>query len=316
MSDIIGRDVVLVSSQNLCCSSKMKSEFRNWSDVRVFLAVVRAGSTLAASRKLGMAQPTVARRIEALEAGTGLILFERDTRGFTPTDAARSLLQLAEEIEEAAGKFAKKSQELNEPSTIRITAPGFFSDIVMDIFGDFSAVNPGIAFDFITSVKVLDLSKGEADIAIRVTASEPDERLICRTIRTAKWALFGSQRYADKFGLPESSDGLRGHRFVTFEHADVPDYLHRWLAERVSPNQIVMSFRDVDLMQAAIRAGHGLGLVNLRQAQFDTALVRCFGDIEELSRSHLMLIAPDAYRRPEIKAFAKFFAPRYAATFK
>ena len=316
MNHITGPHVVLVSIQILCCYSKMKSKFRNWSDVRVFLAVVRAGSTLAASRMLGMSQPTVARRIEALEAATGLVLFERDTRGFTPTNAARSLLQLAEDMEEAADKFAKKSQKFREPSTIRITSPGFFSDTVMDIFSDFSAANPDIAFDFIASVKILDLSEGEADIAIRVTANEPDERLICRTIRTAKWALFGSQRYADKFGLPKSPDDLRDHRFVTFEHADVPDYLHRWLSERVSPDQIIMSFRDVDLMQAAIRAGHGLGLVNLRQAQFDTALVRCFGDIEELSRSHLMLIAPDAYRRPEIKTFTKFFAPRYAATFK
>ena len=56
----------------------MKSEFRDWSDVRVFLAVVRAGSTLAASNSLGMAQPTVARRIEALEHALGLVLFERD----------------------------------------------------------------------------------------------------------------------------------------------------------------------------------------------------------------------------------------------
>ncbi|MBT8425437.1 MAG: LysR family transcriptional regulator, partial [Silicimonas sp.] len=52
----------------------MKSEFRNWSDIRVFLAVIREGSTLAASRKLGVAQPTVARRIDALEHETGLIL--------------------------------------------------------------------------------------------------------------------------------------------------------------------------------------------------------------------------------------------------
>ena len=56
----------------------MKSDFRDWSDVRVFLAVVRAGSTLAASKSLGMAQPTVARRIEALEHALGLVLFERD----------------------------------------------------------------------------------------------------------------------------------------------------------------------------------------------------------------------------------------------
>ena len=54
----------LVSAPALCCSTKMKGVFQNLSDVRVFLAVLRAGSTLAASKTLGMAQPTVARRIE------------------------------------------------------------------------------------------------------------------------------------------------------------------------------------------------------------------------------------------------------------
>jgi len=77
-----------------------------------------------------------------------------------------------------------------------------------------------------------------------------------------------------------------------------------------------MSFSEPELMRASIRAGHGLGLVNLRLAAADKTLIRCFGDIEELSRSNMMLIAPDAYRRPEVKAFTKFFAPRYAATFK
>ncbi|MBD3662312.1 LysR family transcriptional regulator [Sulfitobacter aestuariivivens] len=293
----------------------MKSDFSNWSDVRIFLAVFRQGSTLAASRILGIAQPTVARRIDALEAATNLTLFERDTRGFKPTHAARDLFPLAQEIEAATAAFAKSAQALTEPRTIRITAPGTFADCVLDLFSDFSAANPNIAFDFVPSIRVLDLSKGEADIAVRVTADVSDGSLICRKIRTAKWALFGSQRYADERGFPKSEDDFRGHRFVTFEHADVPDYLHRWLTDRVTADQIVQSFRDVDLMQAAIRSGQGLGLVNIRQAQFDAALMACFGPIDALSRSHMLLISPDAYRRPEVKTFVKFFAPRYAATF-
>jgi len=293
----------------------MKNEFRNWSDVRVFLAVVRQGSTLAASRKLGIAQPTVARRIDALENETGLTLFERDTRGFKPTQDARSLFSLAEAIEEAAENFAAKIRKLTDPRPIRITAPGIFSDRVTDIFSEFTALNPGVAFEFVPSLKTLNLSKGEADIAIRVTRSEPDEDLICRKIGTAQWALFAGQSYADSFGLPKSPDDLRGHRFVTFEHEGLPNHEHSWLVRRVSPDQIVMSFSELDLMQASVRAGHGLGLVNLRLAAFDGALIHCFGPIKELSSSNLMLIAPDAYRRPEVKAFTKFFAPRYAATF-
>lgn len=294
----------------------MKNEFRGWSDIRVFLAVIREGSTLAASRKLGIAQPTVARRIEALEHETGLTLFERDTRGFKPTKDARNLYPLAEAIEKEAEAFASKTRELTRRRPIRITAPGTFSDRVTDIFSEFITLNPGVTFEFVSSFRVLDLSAGEADIALRIAKSEPDESLICRKISTAKWALFGGKIYSDRFGLPRSPDDLQGHRFVTFEHDDVPPYLHNWLLRHVSPEQIVLSVSEMGLMQSSIRAGHGLGLVNLRLADADDGLIRCFGDIEELTRSNMMLIAPDAYRRPEVKAFTEFFAPRYAATFR
>lgn len=65
----------------------------NWSDISVFLTVCREGSTLAASKQLGVSQPTVARRIDALEHQLGLTLFERDTHGFKPTLTAKGLLR-------------------------------------------------------------------------------------------------------------------------------------------------------------------------------------------------------------------------------
>ncbi|SPH16923.1 HTH-type transcriptional regulator DmlR [Defluviimonas aquaemixtae] len=294
----------------------MKTEFWNWSDVRVFLAVLRQGSTLAASRKLGIAQPTVARRIEALEHQTGLTLFDRDTRGFRPTENARSLSPLAEVIEEAARNFAIKTRELAEQRPIRITAPGYFSDRAMEIFTEFSTLHPEIAIEFVHSIKLLNLAEGEADIAFRVSASEPDESLVCRKIGTEHFALYGGQSYADQFGLPKSLDNLRGHRFVTFKRNDVPDVLHNWLHQHVLPDQIVATFSEIDLMYSSIKAGNGLGLVHARWADTQDTLLRCFGNIEELSRPVTMLIAPDAYRRQEVKAFTKFFAPRYAAIFR
>jgi hypothetical protein len=56
--------------------------------------------------------------------------------------------------------------------------------------------------------------------------------------------------------------------------------------------------------------------MNVRLAEADEGLIRCFDPPEELSAQHLMLIAPEAYRRPEVRAFTRFFAPRYAAIFK
>jgi DNA-binding transcriptional LysR family regulator len=279
--------------------------------------VVREGSTLAASRKLGLAQPTVARRIEVLENETGIILFERDSRGFKPTEDGRKLFPVAEALEGAAFNFATKADELKKVRPIRITAySANFSSRVTEIFSEFSLSNPKVSFEFLPSVKVLDLAAGEADIALRITRSEPDENLICRKISTARWALYGSSSYAERYGLPVSPSDLSGHRFVTFERDDVPADLHNWLQRHVSPDQIVMSFSEIDLVHAAIKAGHGLGIMNVKLAETDNTIVPCFDAIEELSRPHLMLVAPEAYRRPEVKAFTKFFAPRYAAIFK
>lgn len=295
----------------------MKNEFRHWSDVRVFLSVVREGSTLAASKKLGIAQPTVARRVEALEHEIGVTLFERDTRGFKPTENALALVSKAEAIESAASDFAAKASDLTKVQPIRITAySSNFSHRVANIFNEFSTLHPEVSFEFLPSVKVLDLSAGEADIALRLTRTTPDQNLICRKISTARFTLYGSRGYDEKRGLPDSPDNLRGHCVVTFERDDVPPVFHEWLLQHVSSDQIVQSFSELELMYAAIKSGHGLGIINVKLAETDEDFVRCFDAIEELSSDHLMLVTPEAYRRREVKTFTKFFAPRYAAIFK
>lgn len=295
----------------------MKNGFRNWSDIRVFLAVLREGSTLAASRKLGLAQPTVARRIDALEHELGLALFDRDTRGFRPTAAAKALAARAEAMEQAATALADEVTALSAPRSIRITAfSANFSPRTTQIFSDFSALRPDIRFEFLPCVKVLDLMAGEADIALRITREAPDPDLICRHISTARYALYGSKDYADRQGLPRSVDDLGGHRFVTFQRPDTPPRLDDWLAAHVAPEQVVMSFAEIDLMDAAIVAGRGLGLMNLRMAERHPTLIRCFDPIEELSSRHLLLVSPEAWRREEVRAFTRFFAPRYAAIFR
>lgn len=301
----------------LCCYSKMKSAFRSWSDVRVFLAVYREGSTLAASRRLDMAQPTVARRIDALEHEIGLTLFDRDTRGFHPTGAARDLLSAAEALEEAAEGFREKVSGLKQARAIRVTAYlANFSPRVTTIFSEFLELRPDVRFDFLPGVQVLDLMAGEADVALRITRAPIEPDLICRKISTAQFSLFGSHSYAEKYGLPTSPQDLAGHRFLTFQRDDVPQTFHKWLLKYITPDQIVLSFTEIDMMHSAIRSGRGLGIANLKLAEGDPMLIRCFDPPEELSAAHVLLVSPDAYRRSEVKEFVKFFAPRYAALFR
>ena len=74
----------------------------DWNDIKAFLAVARGGSTLAASKALGVNQTTVARRIEALESELALKLFERGQTGSRLTEAGRDLVAEAENVERAA----------------------------------------------------------------------------------------------------------------------------------------------------------------------------------------------------------------------
>lgn len=295
----------------------MKSRVSNWTDIQAFLAVYREGSTLAASRLLGLAQPTVARRIEILEHHLNLTLFERDTRGFHPTDHARALLVKAEAVEASMRELEQEADNLAAPRPIRITAySANFSPRVKMIFNDFSARYPGVRLEFLPGMKMLDLEKGEADIALRLTRTPPPGDLICRKISTAQYALFGSRAYAAKHGLPGSLDDLAGHSFVTFEREDVSKVMHSWLLDHVAPEQITLSFSEFELMHAAIQSGMGLGLLNLKLVEHDPDLVRCSAPIKELSAEHLILISKQAYKRPEVRQFTKFFAPRYAALFR
>ena len=295
----------------------MNNGFRNWSDVRVFLAVCRGGSTLAASKKLGLAQPTVARRIEALEHELGVVLFERDTRGFKPTKDAIALLPLAEAMETAAHEFSRAALNFSDIRPIRFT---FFSanlsPQVMEVFSDFSELHPEIGFEFLSSIRVLDLKAGEADVALRISRKRPDPDLICRKISTAQFTIFGSKTYAEKHGLPASRDDLAGHEFAAFKRDDVPDTHHSWLVNHVSPGQVIKTFHEIDLAQAAVVSGRALGIINLRLAKTFPDLVPCFDPLEELSAEHMILISPEAYRRQEVKTFIKFFAPRYAAFYR
>lgn len=298
----------------------MKNDLRNWTNIRVFLAVARAGSTLAASKQLGMAQPTVARRIDALEHETGLTLFVRDTRGFRPTPEAEALLPLAEAVETAANKLASNIDEMTQPRPIRVT--GFtanFSGQVGEIFSAFSEAYPNVPLEFLPGARTLDLMAGEADVAMRIVWTEQHPDLICRQISVARFTLYGTPEYAAQHGLPEKPEDMVHHSIFSYRRPDIRPVIHSWILQYLPEDKIARCFSESSLMVTALRAGQGLAVMNLRLMEEDEKagrLVRCFDPPDDLCGPHMVVISPEAYRRPEVRAFARFFIPRYAAVFK
>lgn len=96
-----------------------------WSDLRIFLAVVRDGSALAASKSLGVNQTTVNRRLQALERDLGLILFDRQTRGHSLTEHGKSLLGTAQKVADRANDLNSAAERLRRviAGVVRVTSP-------------------------------------------------------------------------------------------------------------------------------------------------------------------------------------------------
>lgn len=296
----------------------MNRIFGDWTGVRIFLAVYRHGSTIAAARTLGMSQPTVARKIDALEHALALTLFERDTRGFQPTSNAQRLLPLAEAVEAAMSGFADAAAAARRSilQPIRITAPRLnFSPLFTGILAGFSAMNPAVRFELISTYDLLDLAAGEADVAIRIAKQITDERLICSKLTDVTATLFASRSYAEAHGLPKSEAEFAGHSFVVYDPSPSTHGLNNWLLRQISPDQIVSRSPDAESVCAAAAAGLGIAPVTVSLAIDYPSLVPCFPPRAETTVSSWLCIGPDAWRRPEVKEFAAFFAPRFRAAY-
>lgn len=141
-----------------------------WDDLRIFLAVAESRSLSAAARRLATSQPTVSRRLAALEARTGEPLFERGVAGATLTaygerllEPARNMAQWAAEVDRAA-----ESRETSPRGLVRITAPpGLAFEVVAPLAATLREELPQVQLEVLATTRYLDLGRREADLALR-----------------------------------------------------------------------------------------------------------------------------------------------------
>jgi DNA-binding transcriptional LysR family regulator len=142
-----------------------------WSDLRYFLVVARAGSTMAAARMLGTSQSTVHRRLIELETRIGQKLAKRSTTGYELTELGASLLSHAERVEDAIAAFQRHASAADGDlaGSVRVTCSTTMADRLAksSLMTAFGTRYPAIRIEFVVTDRYLDLAKGEADIAIR-----------------------------------------------------------------------------------------------------------------------------------------------------
>ncbi|GAA6208419.1 LysR family transcriptional regulator [Cognatishimia sp. WU-CL00825] len=285
----------------------MQNRFRDWGDVRVFLAVMREGSTLGAARQLGINQTTVALRIDVLEHTLCLTLFERTTRGAEPTAQARTLLPFAEALETAASAFELEAENESGRASAPIRVTAFEDEMngnIGAVVAEFVKKHPGVSFEFVFTERELDLMKGEADIALRMTSAVSDDRLIARKVGHLQWTYYASQAYAATHTLPaEFSPDMEEHRVHLLNH--FPSN-RRNLVRCATPNDLLM----------AIQTGQGIGPFPVTVGDPNPNLVRCFDPPPGSDLAVWLVVSPAAHKRPEVRRFTDFAASRIARNLK
>lgn len=247
----------------------------NWDDVRIFLAVARAGQILGAARRLELNHATVSRRVAALEQALKAKLFRRLTTGSELTPAGERFLAVAERME--ADMIAARAEIAGDgddvAGTVRIGAPdGFGVTFLAPRLGALTAQHRDLTIQLVPVPRSFSLSRREADIAI--TVERPAEgRLVAGKLVDYSLGLYASRDYAEVHGLPARPADLATHRLVGY----VPDLVispSLDYAAEFSPSWSAGFSISSALGQVeAVRSGAGIGILHAFIARTHADLV-------------------------------------------
>lgn len=248
----------------------------DWDDARYFLAVARDGQMLGASRRLGVSQALLSRRVAALEAAVGTRLLHRTTRGSTLTEPGRTMFAAAERMEAAmlgAASQLSASQE-TVSGTIRIGAPdGFGSAFLAPRLKDLRLAYPALQVQLVPVPHAFSLSQREADMAVMVGRPQRG-RLRVKKLTDYTLGLYASRGYLAANGTPESPEALRGHSLVGYVedliYTPDLDYAGGFLREWRSDIAVATAIGQFEV----VRSGGGIGVLHDFMAVSAPELVR------------------------------------------
>lgn len=270
-------------------------------DLRTLLAIAREGTLAGAARRLRVNHSTVFRRLTAIEARLGTRLFERQGASYATTAAGEDLLRTAERVEAEVEALERRlsGQDLRLTGSLRLTAPDDLAEVmVMPCLADFGRRYPDITVELIIDNRMLNLTRREADIALRPTR-HPPETLAGRRIAKLASGIYGA-------AAPPQPPAAAGkpwseQRWIAWEEGAGPPAWVRWLDDNADGHAIAYRSNSLLNQASAARAGLGLALLPCFLGDSLPGLRRVAPPPPELTTELWLLTHPDLQRTARIR---------------
>lgn len=278
----------------------------DWDDLRYLLAVADHGSTLAAARHLNVNQSTVQRRLGELERSLGLRLVERWRSGYRLTTAGTEVIPHAREVAAAIDRFAQRAADAAHAGMLRLTCPEPIAIRLAQsgFIERFHTRHPDIRVQFVLADRYIDLTKGEADVALR--SGDTEGELVGRKIAESIWAAYASRSYLERKEPPTSVEDLKHHPLIALDENLSRHRLSAWLRD-VAPDAVIAARSNSVLgLVSAAKAGVGVAVLPIALGDAEPDLVRVLEPIPELTRAWRVLAHPDGRPLPPVQAFFEF----------
>jgi DNA-binding transcriptional LysR family regulator len=279
----------------------------SWDDFRYVKAIADTGSLSGAAAALGVNHSTVFRRLGTIEQRLGSRLFTRGRGGYALTPSGEEMVELAERVGEDITAFERKvtGRDLRPTGELRVTT----SDMVLlyllsEVLVGFRRAYPEIIIDVRVSNTIVNLSKRDADVAVRATYHAP-ESLTGRRVGRIAWAVYGARALAGTpFDLATDPAGLD---WVTFaDHISVAR-VPKWLKEHgVGEERIVYRINTLLGLAEAVAGGAGLAVLPCFIGDTASGLTRLCPALPELEGELWLLTHPDLRNTARVRSFLDF----------
>jgi DNA-binding transcriptional LysR family regulator len=284
----------------------------DWEDLRYVLAVAEASSLAAAAKLLGVHHTTVLRRVNAFERRLGLRLFDRLPAGYALTAGGEELLAAARVMSETIAALERRvtGQDLRLEGVLRLTTTDtLMGSVLPEVLAAFHREHPGITLEVGTQNLIANLTKRDADVAIR-PVPDPPETLVGQRAAGIAFAIYAARDYAE---AAAGHKDLRDHVWIAPDDSLAGTVVARWMRKRVGAYRAALRADSLMAMRNAAIAGIGAAVLPCFLGDAAPELVRLRPDvIAEMESAVWVLTHEDLRRTARVSAFMAFAAKALA----